>query len=112
MHLALTLGGLSNGVRLCQGRELRLHAPRGGVPLQVDGEPFNQESPPAFSSGGCEPFDFTLERTDSALMLAAPQAPHAPPPKASHRPCAPPLPAALRLCAAHRGVRASVCASP
>jgi len=74
VHLALTLGGLSNGVRICQGRTMRLHAPGGGVPLQVDGEPFNQESSgPAFSTESCEPFDFTLERQDSALMLAAPQ---------------------------------------
>ena len=74
VHLALTLGGLSNGVRICQGRQLRLYAPGGGVPLQVDGEPFNQESTgPAFSTESCEPFDFTLQRQDSALMLAAPQ---------------------------------------
>ena len=33
VHLALTLGGLSNGVRICQGRQLRLYAPGGGVPL-------------------------------------------------------------------------------
>ena len=107
-------GGLSNGVRLCQGKTLRLYAPSKGVPLQarprprprraaprratprraarslidpaldlaldlarspaaqVDGEPFNQPSDKPFTGLDCEPFDFSLERSDSALMLAAP----------------------------------------
>ena len=76
VHLASSLGGFSNGVRLCQGSKLRLYAPDGGVPLQVDGEPFNVDTGgehPLMSTAGCEPFDFTLTcDRPSALMLAAP----------------------------------------
>jgi len=78
LHLASSLGGFSNGVRLCQGATLRLYAPEGGVPLQVDGEPFNVDTQgdgdhPLISTASCEPFDFTLTcDRPSALMLAAP----------------------------------------
>lgn len=71
LHLAASLGGFSNGVRLCQGSSIRLYAPGSGVALQVDGEPFNQASPTPFTAASSEPFDFTLERNSSALMLAA-----------------------------------------
>ena len=41
VHLANSLGGISNGVRLCQGSDIAVGVPGGGVPLQIDGEPCN-----------------------------------------------------------------------
>ena len=41
LHLASSLGGLSNGLRLCQGKRISVAVPEGGIPLQIDGEPFN-----------------------------------------------------------------------
>ena len=35
LHLALSLGGFSNGIRICQGRAISLRVPAAGVPLQV-----------------------------------------------------------------------------
>ena len=84
VHLALSLGGVSNGVRICQGKTVSVKAAGPGVPLQVDGEPFNVEGAngavlkgrewlpltPAGSSEACEPFDVTIEHDGQALMLA------------------------------------------
>jgi len=71
VHLACSLGGLSNGVRLCQGSRITLSVPGGGVPLQIDGEPYNVVSPAdAQYGGGFEPFHMELERDGQALMLA------------------------------------------
>jgi len=81
LHLASSLGGLSNGVRLCQGANLSIRARDGGVALQVDGEPFNtgaSSSEPKdsrwgrFRSWTCaasEPFDVRIERVGQALLL-------------------------------------------
>lgn len=38
LHLANALGGISNGVRLCQGSQISIAVPDGGVPLQIDGK--------------------------------------------------------------------------
>lgn len=73
LHLAATLGGISNGVRLCQGRRLTIAVPGGGVPLQIDGEPFNVRVPATALSQpgrGLEPFTLELVRDGQALMLA------------------------------------------
>ena len=67
LHLAYSLGGLSNGVRLCQGSSISIRAPAGGVPLQIDGEPFNID---ARGPGGSEPFDMTISIDGQALMLS------------------------------------------
>ena len=72
LHLALTLGGLSNGMRICQGRTLTLDVRGKGVPLQIDGEPFNVALEKGGSIGACEPFLIQLERCGSALRLKAP----------------------------------------
>ena len=68
LHLAFSLGGFSNGVRICQGRELRIVASEGGVPLQIDGEPFNLDE--VAYPDGSEPFDVTLSREGQAMLLA------------------------------------------
>jgi len=68
-HLALSLGGISSGIRLCQGRHITLACREGGVPLQVDGEPFNIV--PA-TPNGSEPFEVSLSLRGSSLMLASP----------------------------------------
>ena len=73
VHLANSLGGLSNGLRICQGREIRVAAPAGGMPLQIDGEPFNVR-PAAKVEGGLEPFDVSITCESQALMLCAPEA--------------------------------------
>ena len=65
VHLALSLGGLSNGVRLCQGRSISLTAPVAGVPLQIDGEPFQKST-----GEDSEPFDLTIALDGRATMLA------------------------------------------
>jgi hypothetical protein len=71
VHLALSLGGFSNGVRLCQGRDVQITALDSGVPLQIDGEPFNQDGGDApFTSKTCEPFSLAIEHQGHALMLA------------------------------------------
>ena len=69
LHLAASLGGLSSGVRLCQGRQVTIDVPKGGVPLQVDGEPYNV-APASDQPGGLEPFSVELKREGQALMLA------------------------------------------
>lgn len=67
IHLAMALGGFSNGIRLCQGEEITVRVSEKGVPLQIDGEPFNVPGEPS------EPFDFSLKRRGDSLMLSAPQ---------------------------------------
>ena len=57
VHLAFSLGGLSNGVRLCQGASISVKCADGGVPLQIDGEPCNLT--PAGPLGS-EPFELHL----------------------------------------------------
>jgi len=68
LHLACSLGGLSNGVRLCQGERISIGVPGGGVPLQIDGEPYNQAEGPRHAEG----FDVTIARSGQALLLSAP----------------------------------------
>ena len=67
LHLAFSLGGLSNGVRLCQGSTLRVRCADGGVPLQIDGEPCNLT--PAGHLGS-EPFDLSIALEDQVYVLA------------------------------------------
>ncbi|KAL1526886.1 hypothetical protein AB1Y20_015577 [Prymnesium parvum] len=68
LHLANALGGISNGVRLCQGSNISVSVVGGGVPLQIDGEPFNIDPVEGI---GSEPFEVTIEQTGQALMLAS-----------------------------------------
>jgi len=92
-HLAQTLAGFSNAVRLAQGREVSIEVEGSGVPLQawgqaaarrhlghisatsrpappqVDGEPFGVASSGVSSLG---PFSLTLRRLGTSLMLRAP----------------------------------------
>lgn len=138
LHLAYSLGGLSNGVRLCQGAHsecrrastarpcpapqfsletpprwqerraaaiappacerdrsrppplirslarpfaVRLAVPQGGVPIQIDGEPYNivpreaavdgeEGAAVGLNAGGLEPFNVELSYEGQALMLA------------------------------------------
>ena len=65
VHLAFSLGGLSNGVRLCQGSSFSVRS-TGGVPLQIDGEPCNLT--PA-GPDGSEPFEFAISREDQVYVL-------------------------------------------
>ena len=74
VHLACSLGGLSSGIRLCQGRSLALRVPRSGVPLQIDGEPFNV-GPATADAAEPEPFDVTLSLRGRGLLLGAPARP-------------------------------------
>jgi hypothetical protein len=67
VHLAFSLGGLSNGVRLCQGRRVRVRSVGAGVPLQIDGEPCNIDR---VGDDGSEPFDLSIAKCDTALLLA------------------------------------------
>ena len=71
LHLALTLGGFSNGVRICQGRSITIESRKMGIPLQIDGEPYNVGEG-GFSIASCEPFKFELQHRGSSLMLRAP----------------------------------------
>ena len=66
VHLAFSLGGLSNGVRICQGKTMRVRELAGGVPLQIDGEPCNLT--PAGPEGS-EPFDFEMAIEDQVYVL-------------------------------------------
>jgi len=83
LHLACSLGGLSNGVRLCQGAKLSIRARDRGVALQVDGEPFNTDASTSHSASSAssgrlrswtcaasEPFDVRIERAGQAFLLA------------------------------------------
>jgi diacylglycerol kinase (ATP) len=64
VHLALALGGFSNGVRLCQGQQLQVSTKASGIPLQIDGEPFN------LAAGSVnEPFDMSITRVGQSWML-------------------------------------------
>ena len=72
VHLACSLGGLSSGIRLCQGRVVSLRVPRGGVPLQIDGEPFNVGPTEAGAPTEPEPFDVRLSLRGRGLLLGAP----------------------------------------
>ena len=67
VHLALSLGGLSNGVRICQGKQLSIRCEGGGVPLQIDGEPCNLT--PAGPMGS-EGFRMDIAHEDQVYMLA------------------------------------------
>ena len=68
LHLAFSLGGLPNGVRLCQGRSMVVRTVGGGgVPLQIDGEPCNVA---AAGADGLEPFEIAISKAGTALMLA------------------------------------------
>lgn len=73
LHLAFSLGGLANAVRLCQGSALEIGCAGGGVPLQIDGEPFNVAPPDgaaSAASAGLEPFQVSVAQQGQALLLA------------------------------------------
>lgn len=70
IHLALTLGGFSNGIRLAQGGQISVEVRGPGVPLQVDGEPFSVGSVSGLAA--LEPFRFHMSRVGSSLMLRGP----------------------------------------
>ena len=56
--------------RACVTPQVSVAVPGGGVPLQIDGEPYNV----AAAGGGSEPFELSVQREGQALMLAAPVA--------------------------------------
>lgn len=70
IHLALTLGGLSNGIRLAQGGQISVEVRGPGVPFQVDGEPFSVGAKSGLTK--LEPFRFRVSRVGSSLMLRGP----------------------------------------
>ena len=71
LHLALTLGGFSNAIRVAQGSNISVEVSGNGVPFQVDGEPFSVESKEGLAV--LEPFSFRLSRVGSSFMLRAPR---------------------------------------